>query len=262
MKYSYLQILCLFCLLVSISSCKSDDDSSTQNDPRAENRKSLGVSAEDLLSDDIYAELVVELVYSGAYRPTEATITNLRNFLEARVSKPSGISFVETPIDSQSGAPYTIEEIKDIEDAQRTRYTDGTTITVYIFFANGNSANDNGNSVTLGSAYLNTSIVVFEKTIQDVVIANPSVSLSDLESTTIQHEFGHIFALVNLRDDDIHTLHQDPNITHGKHCMVEDCLMYYQTSNTLRLLERFRNQSSIPILDPLCIEDLQAKGGL
>jgi len=258
MKHLSLNILSILIVFLAFTSCKSDDNDGAITDPKAENRKGLGTSAEDLLSADIYSSLTVELVYSNAFRPSQEAINNLRSFIEQRVNKPGGIVFVETQINDQQGAPFTIQEIRDIEDANRTRYTVGDDIAVYIYFSNGKSQNDTNTSVTLGTAYQNTSMVIYEKTLQDLTSSNPN-DLPLLESTTLQHEFGHIFGLVNLQNDDIHTNHEDP--AHNKHCIVENCLMYFEASNTSSLREFLNSRSSVPVLDPLCIEDLQAKGG-
>jgi hypothetical protein len=97
-------------------------------------------------------------------------------------------------------------------------------------------------------------MVVFEKTLRSLS-ASQGFDLFLLEETTLQHEFGHVMGLVGLLDDDIHEGHEDP--LHSNHCIVQNCLMYFE-NNTSR---SFRKISSVPLLDPLCIEDLQAKGG-
>jgi len=257
MKRTGIKIFYLLFSFLLITSCKKDDDPNLVEDLKAENRKSLGTSAEDLLSDDIYKKLTVEFVYSSGFKPTETAMISFRSFLTERLNKPDGISFVETSIDQPTGAPYTIDEIKAIEELNRTIYTEGTTIAVYIFFANGNSSNDTDTTVTLGSSYLNTSIVIYEKTLKE--LATGTINLSDLESTTMQHEFGHILGLVNIQNDDIHTDHED--IAHNKHCKIEDCLMYFESNIRFQIITRFSGRKSISVLDPLCIEDLQAKGG-
>lgn len=252
-------VVILFGILL-FSACKSDDEQTVAEDPKAENRKQLGLSAEDLLSDDFYTSITIELAYPVTYRPTETTIANFRAFLEERLHKPEGIRFVETIIQAPTGAPFTLNDIKEIEDENREYYTTGTDIAVYVFFSNGASSNDSDTTVTLGTAYQNTSIVIYEKTIKSLANGNQNIDLSNLESSTWQHEFGHILGLVNIQSDDIHTTHEDPG--HLKHCMVESCLMYFESSNGLLITNILdRNNGGIPTFDPLCIADLQAKGG-
>ena len=270
MKSPILKSAILFLSFLLVLGCKTDDsDSGTQsNDPKAENQKQLGTSAEDLLTAILYENLTIELTYSEGFRPQQQSLNNLRSFLETRLNKPGGIVFVENVIEPQTGAPYDSNEIRSIENNNRSLFTIDDTIRMYVYFANGASVNDEGDRVTLGTAYLNTSIVVYEKTIQDVAATNLNFNLVDLETTTLEHEFGHILGLVNIQNDDIHnstnTVHEDPNS--NRHCVIENCLMYFQTSTTtIPLMKTFfrgmQNQKAVPNLDPLCIADLQAKGG-
>tara|TARA_R110000787_G_scaffold89678_6_gene189700 strand:+ start:17203 stop:18000 length:798 start_codon:yes stop_codon:yes gene_type:complete len=244
----------LFSFLVIIS-CSSDDDVTTPIDEtKVENLKPLGTSASDLLSQNIYSSLTVELAYNSGYRPTQATIDDFKTFLEDRVHKPDGIIFVETEISSPFVDSQTLDEIKEIENEQRNYYTVEDDIAVFIYFTHAKSSSDTETAVTLGTAYLNTSIVVYEKTIRNVSVTQ-NTNLYLLEETTLQHELGHLFGLVNIQGDDIHAEHED--LAHKKHCIVENCLMYYESN----LSSFLRNKVSVPALDPLCIEDLQAKGG-
>ena len=252
MKTKFSKFLLLFALLLVVNACKKDDDTNAI-DERAENLLGLGVSAEDILSDDIYQTLVVELVYSPGFRPEQETIDNFRLFLNQRVNKPGGILIVENEIDPPQGAPYTTAEIREIENANRTRYTNGDEIAVYVFFANGNASGDTASTVTLGTAYRNTSMVVYQETLQSL-----DVDRFLVEATTLRHEFGHLLGLVNILNDDIHpTDHEDPD--NNKHCVVEDCLMYF--ASTIPSTLPNPTAADIPTLDPLCLADLRAKGG-
>lgn len=260
MKLSIYKFIFILFVGLAIISCKSDDSNEIEVDPKAENLKALGSSAEDILSDDIYKSLTIELVYSSIYRPTQEAIDNLWAFINARVNKPSGVVFIETMINDQSGAPFNISEIRAIEAENRTIFTVEDDIAIYIYFANGSAQGDTKNSVTLGTAYQNTSIVLYEKTLQTLTVDNPDL-LPDLESTVLHHEMGHIFGLVNIQSDDIHTNHEDPD--NSRHCIIEECLMYFESlAPTRQIMDQLmRRGGSIPEFDSLCIEDLQAKGG-
>lgn len=256
-----IKLFLLLFTIMAIYSCKKDDSPEEEMiDPLAENKKALGESGEDILSNDIYKSLTVELVYSEDYKPTQETIDNFRAFIMARVNKPQGINFVESVVAEQPNDPFSIEEIREIEDRLRTKYTEGDNIAIYVFFSNGSSTNDTQTTVTLGTAYRNTSIVIYERTIKVITESDPII-LPLLESTTLNHEFGHILSLTNILGDDIHQMHEDQ--AHLKHCFVEECLMYFDANNVTRArLERMMRRMEVPELDPLCIEDLQAKGGI
>lgn len=254
------RLLLVFLSIILFTACKDDDPENDATDPKAENRRALGTSAEEILSDDMFKSMTVELAYADSYRPQQESIDMFKDFILQRVNKPEGVTFIETVITNPPNGPFTIEEIRSFEDANRTTYTVGDNIAVYVFFSNGSSNNDTDTSVTLGTAYQNTSIVVYQRTLQQVTLDEPEL-LPNLESTTLHHEFGHIFGLVNIQNDDIHSgnIHEDPN--HLKHCIIVDCLMYFEASNLGRIMERARSRAQVPTLDPLCIADLQIKGG-
>ena len=263
MKSLYRNLALLLLSLTVITACKNEDDTSEPPPPdnTAENKLALGESAGAILSSDFFQRLTVEIVYSEGFRPKDGTISSLITFLNERVNKPGGINIVETVIPAPAGAPFNINEIVEIEDNNRTEYNENGDLAVYIFFANGSSVNDTQTSVTLGTAYRNTSIVIYEKTLRDLVFATPGANLEILETATLQHEFGHIFGLVNILNDDIHVNHEDE--FHPKHCVVEECLMYFNASFATRSAARaMMMRSTVPVFDTdLCIQDLQAKGG-
>lgn len=256
MRYFLTRLSILFLAALAVTSCKSDDDANAE-DPKAENRRGLGTSADELLSDDIYTSLTVEFVYSNGFRPQQQTIDTFRPFLERLLNKPGGINFVETVIERPGGAPYSTQEIREIEDEYRTRYTEGDHIAVFVFFADGGATTDTNTSVTLGTAYQNTSMVIYQETLQNLNGMSNGPDLFLLEATTLRHEFGHILGLVNILDDDIHTIHEDPD--NNRHCVVEDCLMFFESTVPGNIPVPMKGD--IPVLDPLCLADLQAKGG-
>ncbi len=258
MKIILSKLVSLYLILLLTSSCKSDDKDTV--DPTLANKQTLGTSAEDLLSSVEFKSITLEFVYPEGFGPEQGTINSLLEFLEERINKPQGITVVENIIPPPTGAPFTIQEIRTIEDTNRTIYNNGDNLAVYIFFSNGNSSNDTPTKVTLGSAYRNTSIVIYKKTIRDIAISN-GINIPLAEKTTLQHEFGHLFSLVNIQLDDIHQVHEDTQ--NSKHCEVEECLMYFEaTAGRSAIVKMFTDKSSaVRPLDPLCIEDLVAKGG-
>jgi hypothetical protein len=128
-------------------------------------------------------------------------------------------------------------------------------IAVWAYFADGKASGDTNTQVTLGTAYRNTSFIIYEATVQSLSGGLNEPSTAVLESTVIEHEFGHILGLTNFGAP-MQTPHEDTS--NSKHCNVESCLMYYAatTGNNLMNLG-----GTIPQLDALCIADLQANGG-
>ena len=257
-KVKHLKLLFVLSAFFMLSACNKDDATDPVDDSKAENLKALGVSAEDLLSSDIYTKLRIEIVYVAGQQPLQQSINSLEDFLNTRVNKPGGITITQRAIQSPGNSPYNTEEIRDIEAEFREEYTVDDDIAVYIFFADGQSSNDTNTSVTLGTAYRNTSMVVYEDTLKELNDNGNGPDLFLLEATTLHHEFGHLFGLVGIQNDDIHANHEDEN--HPKHCMVPECLMFFESSLPTRIPSRSVGGNITP-LDDLCIADLQAKGG-
>ena len=252
-------IVLLFAITIVIS-CQNDDNGTDPEPPGSNNtanQQPLGSSANELLSADAFTRLRIELAYPDGFRPQQQTINLLVPFLQERLNKPNGITLVERTITSDETPPYDINEIVAIEDANRTVFNEGDELGVYIFFSDGNSSNDEGNSVVLGTAYRNTSMVLYEKTFLDIANnSSTSVNRALLETATLRHEFGHLFGLVNLGTP-LQSPHEDEN--EPRHCNVAGCLML---ASTMTDIFGTSDIESIPDFDALCIQDLQANGGL
>ncbi|WP_055447797.1 hypothetical protein [Lacinutrix mariniflava] len=257
-------LLSLILVQIVAMSCSTDNDSdnnSTTGNNDTENPtshlQSTGSSSNDLLSSTTFNSMVVELVYVEGFEPSQTSVDNFVSFLEARTFKPNGITVEKRVIVSPGNAPYTNTEIRSIEDANRTKFNTGNEIAVWAFFADGSSANDSGSGVVLGTAYRNTSFVIYQETIQDLSNSAFEPNRSVLETTVITHEFGHILGLTNLGAP-LQSAHEDAE--HEKHCDVESCLMYW-ASETGSGISNLVGQSQSPQLDAQCIADLQANGG-
>lgn len=233
------------------------DDNQNEALIKTFNRQTTGSSANDLLSDNKFTSMIIELVYVEGFEPTQAAIDNLVSFLNDRTYKPNGITVEKREILSPGNATYTVEEIADIERAERKNYNTSSRIAVWAFFVDGKSANDTENSVVLGTAYWNTSFVIYEETVNNLSDGAFEPSRDLLETTVISHEFGHILGLTNLGSP-LQSGHEDDE--YPNHCNVDTCLMYW-ASETGAGISNITNMSSAPQLDAQCIADLQANGG-
>lgn len=246
-------------LFLSIASCSKEDDpinNSVAVNPIT-NKQQTGSSSNDLLSDKKFKSMVIEVVYVAGFEPSSAAINNFVNFLTARTYKPNGISVIKRSIPSPGNSPYTNEEIVSIEDANRTKYNTSDQIAVWAFFADGKSSKDTDTSVILGTAYRNTSFVIYEQTIQNLSDSPFEPNRSLLETTVITHEFGHILGLTNLGTA-LQSNHEDA--AHPKHCIEKTCLMYW-SSETGGGISNMVSSGAAPQLDAQCIADLRANGG-
>lgn len=221
------------------------------------NRQAVGSSANDLLSDNTFTSMLIEVVYVEGFEPSQAALNNFRSFVESRTFKSNGVTIAARAITSPNTAPYSIDEIRAIEIENRQNYNTDNQIAVWVFFADGNSENDTNNGAILGTAYWNTSFVIYEETIQNFSdnILEPDRVV--LETTVINHEFGHILGLTNLGTP-MQQDHEDD--AHPRHCDVDTCLMFW-SAETSSGLDSIAGMDSAPDLDAQCIADLQANGG-
>ena len=160
-------------------------------------------------------------------------------------------------IPSPGQAVYTINEIKALEETLRTAYNSENKVAVTGIFIDGEYSENTENGSVLGVAYRNTSFVLFERTIQEFSGQPLAPSTTVLESTVLQHEFGHLLGLVNAGTP-MQSEHQD--VEHGRHCTEENCLMYW-TAETGEGLINSINGGTIPSFDAQCLDDLRTNGG-
>ncbi len=256
MQFTKLLSILLFTSLVLVS-CSNDDDNDTLIETNASpNKQPLGNAANDLLSDINFKGLTIEIVSVQGFEPTPTAVNAFRNFLEERLFKPDGIIINQRTVSSSELAPFNIQEISQIENTTRTLFNEGDEITVYIYFADGSNEEDSNTRVTLGSAYLNTSMVIYESTLRSIS-SNPNAPmLSTIEAATLNHEFAHLLGLVNIGTP-LQSPHEDA--TSRGHCNVQSCLMEAAIEFGNGMMDMLGN--GVPELDALCIADLQANGG-
>ena len=239
-----LPILVIFLLLAS---CAKEE-----LDP---NEQPLGSSSQDFLTADHYTSMTLEVVYVEDFAPTQAALEEVVIFLKTHLNKPDGIKVVMRAIPSPNVGTYSTQEVAEIETRYRSVFSNAKDLGVFIFFADDSSAKDvSGPSGqvekrSLGTAYRNTSIVIYEKSVVEV-----SQNRSLAEHTTLRHEFGHLFGLVDNGTPAITPhVYKDPKDGSEKgHCNVENCLM----SATLDF-----SLSSYMTLGEQCRQDLLANGG-
>jgi hypothetical protein len=257
-RQTYLFISCLFIsflfLIFFIFSCQKETTGTFKNN-NSTYRFDLhpGASARDLLSDSLYTSLTVQIQYIDSAAPDKTTVNNLKMMLVKYLNKPGGIYILSRQI-KPSSTLFTVDGIKGIEEKNRTVFTNGRNLGVYVLFVNGYYAAD---SLVLGVTYRNTSMVIFANSINDISKSD-SISTSILTSTVLEHEFGHLMGLVDEGTPMI-VNHRDPD--HGNHCINPLCLMYYAGTDASYNLGQNGWGTAVPELDSNCVADLRAISG-
>ncbi|QOD59795.1 membrane metalloprotease [Polaribacter haliotis] len=258
MKNIFLKAVLVCSILFSCTSETEDLGEENNGNTNVQlNRQATGTSANDLLSNRVFKKLIVEVAYIEGFKPTESALNNFKNFIQNRTNKSRGVEFITKIIPTTGKTVYTLDEVVDIEKQYRTKYNSNETIAVWVLFINGKSSRDNNQGSILGSAYWNTSFVIYEETIQGLSNSAFEPERSLLESSVINHEFGHILGLTNLGSA-LQSDHEDTD--HPKHCIEEDCLMYW-AAETSQGIGSMVSGGQIPTLDAQCLADLKANGG-
>ncbi len=242
---SFLMVLCF--------ACSSDGENNPEETPESPqnplelfpaNFQATGSSANDILSNTNFDRLLIEIAYVEGFRPTTSAISAFTTYIrEFSFKQFIELRFTELPSPNDENNEFTIEEISDLEIANRTAYNDENTLAIYIFFADEPNEGDDLDEglVTLGAVYRNTSMVIFESTIRILSSRFNAVTLSDIEEATLEHEFGHLFGLVNLGTVPVND-HEDPAAEN--HCVIDPCLMRAELVFQVPGSEVFTNQES------------------
>ena len=220
-------ILVLSCFLLIILGCSKNSDDNPEENPinidKSANLLGTGDSANDLLSNDKFTKLKIEIAYVTGYRPTAAAMNDFVDYIRQHTFKQD-IEMVYTELDSPNKETLSLQEIAKLESDNRTVYNDGESLGIYIYFADAPSDDDDAEEglVTLGAVYRNTSMIIYEETIRTFAAFSIFLLVADVENATINHEFGHLFGLVNLGTTPVND-HEDPEAE--SHCLVNGCLM-------------------------------------
>lgn len=272
MKNRFLVLMMLsFAIIIS---CSKDSNETTGPNTidRSANYKTSGDSANDILSNNTFDKLRIEIAYVTGYRPTSGAMTDFVSFLKLHSNKED-IELIYNELPSPNEEKLTLEEIDDLEKKNRTAYNDGSTLAVYIYFADAPSEADDEEEdlVTLGAVYWNTSMVIYEETIRTLASKSLLVAVEDVETATLNHEFGHLMGLVNLGSASVNehegtTTDDDNNEIGDNHCTVEGCLMRAELQFGSGMKKFLENRASkgiadAPDLGVECVLDLKANGG-
>lgn len=222
-------------LALVISCSKSSTDSNQDSLPTAVDKTAnllgTGDSAGDILSNDPYDNILIEIAYVTGFRPTALTMTHFTDYLKRHTFKET-VEIVYNELPSPTEDELTLREIADLEKNNRTKYNSGSTLAIYIYFADAPAEGDDldGGLVTLGAVYRNTSMIIHEVTIRKLAARSLTISTTDVETTTLNHEFGHLFGLVNLGSDMVNEHESQSENSDGvfegdNHCNILGCLM-------------------------------------
>lgn len=202
-----------------VFACQKSDDTSGEQSTKSANLLAIGESANDILSNDTFTKLKIEIAYPTGFRPTRGAMFVLENYLRTHTFKED-IELIYNELPSSGKETLTLDELAALEAEHRTVYNEGETLGVYIYFADAPSATDD-EGATLGAVYRNTTMVIYQPTVRRIALRN-LIQESVVETATIKHEFGHLLGLVDLGSPPVND-HEDEEAKN--HCNVSGCLM-------------------------------------
>ncbi|MBS57880.1 MAG: hypothetical protein CL735_03875 [Chloroflexi bacterium] len=176
-----------------------------------------GACRYEILQSGKYPRLHIEIDYVTENAPDSDAVDLLKQRIKETTDKTS-ISVSQNSFGSTDSS-YSMEEILDIEKAQRERYKSGNTFIIHILYLNGEYED---NDQTLGLAYKGSSFVIFKEKIEDAAFL--LISAEDIEKSVLVHEYGHLVALVNNGYESPHD-HEDPD--HPNHSNNDESVMYW-----------------------------------
>lgn len=225
----------LFILALAVSCSKSSTAPEEEPQPTTVNKEAnllaTGDSANDILSNDTYDKLLIEIGYVEGFRPTTTAMTQFTDYLREYTFKED-IEIIYNELPSPVEDELTLQEIVDLETKNRTAFNTDNTLAIYIYFADAPAEGDDleGGLVTLGAVYRNTSMIIHEITVRKLASRSSSINNEDVETATLNHEFGHLFGLVDLgtdmvNDHESESENEDGELVGDKHCNQDGCLM-------------------------------------
>ena len=171
----------------------------------------------EILKGNNYSKLHIEVNYVTGNEPDSDALNLLKQRIQEVTDKTS-ISVSQSSFGSTDNS-YTLEEILEIENNERTRTKSGNTFVIHILYLNGEYED---NDQTLGLAYSGSSFALFKEKIEDSAFL--LISSTDIEKSVIVHEFGHLLGLVNNGYQSPHN-HEDSQ--HPHHSNNDESVMYW-----------------------------------
>jgi hypothetical protein len=217
-----------------------------------------GAFAADYLRGTNFTTLLVEVDYPVSRPPTPDVLTVLEQRLFERCDKLDVVVVLDDAIpDARFPAVLSTEDVQDIEDEFRDAFSDAVakTAVAYVLYTLGSHEEDENNAVILGIAHRGGSVVLFVENAD--AHGGALYGDEDLEGHGLVHEAGHLLGLVN---SGVPMVQDHEDQFHPFHTTDVDCVMFWSIGGGV-LAPRL-GDPGFAAFGPLCVQDVQAFGGL
>lgn len=174
------------------------------------------------------------------------------------VTIPSTLAGMEQLGDYKQST-FTSDQILSLAAEHRGTKTSGTTASFYVVFLNGLFDDGTGPQndilgVSLGHSGV---IAIFKPVIAGTEAGLPGVT-KVLEQSTLVHELGHAFGLVN---DGVAMVAPHEDAAHPHHCTNDKCVMNWsaeRVGSAVAVAKAFLTNGTTVVFDASCLADLDA----
>ncbi len=211
---------------------------------------------------DTDGRLVIEIDSVAGARPRVSVENDLVARLRTLLDKPAGVEIVHDDEIPSRGADHawTNDELYALADETFDDAAPPGTIVMHVLWLDGHDADDTADGAVLGSAWANTHIAMFHRSIERT--CSGDILLSERLCAAAQygvwlHEVGHTIGLVN-NGLPLSTPHEDP--AHARHDLEPGCVMYYayEASSGIGGIRDGLLGGTTPDFDPACLADIAA----
>lgn len=163
-------------------------------------------------------------------------------------------------IPAQNKSSWTVDDIVDLAQEYRQGTSSTQNSYFWVVFLKGNYSEDGTiNTSVVGVNIDQSSIIAIFKDVVKATDSNPNGAIPKyIEQSTVVHELGHAFGLVN-NGIPMTSEHQD--VEHGKHCSNPDCVMNWQnegSTNLKKFVQNIITTGNLTLFGSECLDDVHA----
>ena len=134
-------VIISFLFLGLLASCSKSDEGPNNGIDKSANLLATGASANDILSNNTFSKLLIEIAYVQNFRPTQEAMDDFETYLRDRTFKQDiEVTYLQLPSPNEEN--LSLQEIANLEDENRTAYNEGETLAIYIYFADVSAEGD------------------------------------------------------------------------------------------------------------------------
>lgn len=235
----------------------SDKDQPSVGDVRGAGYKTIAIEVDYQVGAEPYVGSAGR--FDDVWQITRENVTRAFASTQKTVTVPNQLAQMESFTDFAQ-ASFTQDDILRVAGTHRQTRSANGTASFYVVWLNGYFDDGNGpNQDILGVSLGRTGVLAIFK---PVIASSESPVLPGLakalEQSTLVHELGHAFGLVN---DGVALASAHEDTAHPHHCTNEKCVMNWSAArvgSAVAIARAFLTTGSTVVYDAACLGDLDA----